>query len=90
MNKQELRNAIAKKTNMPKSQVLAFMDACFDEIEKSIKKGKQVRLVGFGTWKKIRRKARAGRNPQTGKKLTIKARNVAKFSMGQNFFDLLN
>ncbi len=90
MNKQELRNAVAKKTKMSKAAVLNMMDACFDEIEKSLKKGKNVRLVGFGTWKKIRRKARAGRNPQTGKKLTIKARNVAKFSMGQHLFDQLN
>jgi DNA-binding protein HU-beta len=90
MNKQELRDAIAKQTKMPKTQVLAMMDACFDQIEKSLGNGKEVRLVGFGTWKKIRRKARAGRNPQTGKKLTIKARNVAKFSMGQHLFDKLN
>jgi len=90
MNKQELRDAIAKQTKMPKSQVLSMMDACFDQIEKSLGKGKEVRLVGFGTWKKVKRKARAGRNPQTGKKLTIKARNVAKFSMGQHLFDQLN
>jgi len=49
-----------------------------------------VRLVGFGTWKKMRRKARAGRNPQTGKKLTIPARNVIKFSMGQQLKDTIN
>jgi DNA-binding protein HU-beta len=90
MNKQELRNAIAKKTKMPKTQVLSVIDCCFDEIEKSLGKGKEVRMVGFGTWKKVRRKARAGRNPQTGKQLTIKARNVAKFSMGQHLYDMLN
>lgn len=90
MNKQQLTAQIAKQTRMPKSQVMGVLDACFGEIEKSLKKGKEVRLVGFGTWKKVRRKARPGRNPQTGKSLTIKARNVAKFSMGQHLFDQLN
>jgi nucleoid DNA-binding protein len=66
------------------------IDATFVEIEKALKTGKDVRLVGFGTWKRIRRKARAGRNPQTGKALTIKARNVAKFSMGQHLYDMIN
>ena len=75
---------------MSKTQCQAIIDATFGEIEKSLKKGQQVRMVGFGTWKKTRRKARPGRNPQTGKALTIKARNVAKFSMGQHLFDSLN
>jgi DNA-binding protein HU-beta len=90
MNKQQLCAQISKQTKMPKSKVLGVIDSCFGEIEKSLKKGQEVRLVGFGTWKKIRRKARPGRNPQTGRKLTIKARNVAKFSMGQHLFDTLN
>ena len=90
MNKQQLTAQIAKQTKMPKSQVMCVIDSCFDEIEKALKKGQDVRMVGFGTWKRSRRKARAGRNPQTGKALTIKARNVAKFSMGQHLFDMLN
>ena len=75
---------------MPKSRVMSVIDSCFDEIEKELKKGKEVRLVGFGTWKRVRRRARPGRNPQTGKSLTIKARNVAKFTMGQHLYDMLN
>jgi DNA-binding protein HU-beta len=75
---------------MPKSRVLAVIDSTFDEIEKALSKGKSVRMVGFGTWQKQRRKARPGRNPQTGKTLTIKARNVAKFSMGQHLHDMMN
>ena len=90
MNKQQLCASIAKQTKMPKSKIFDILDSTFGEIEKTLKKGQDVRLVGFGTWKKIRRKARPGRNPQTGKKLTIKARNVAKFSMGQHLFDALN
>ncbi len=90
MNKQELCNQVAKQTKLPKSRVMAMLDSTFANISGSLKKGQEVRLVGFGTWKKVKRKARPGRNPQTGKALTIKARNVAKFSMGQNLFDLMN
>lgn len=90
MNKQELCAHIAKQTKMPKTHVMAVMDSMFDEISRSLKKGKDVRLVGFGSWKRVKRKARPGRNPQTGKTITIKARNVAKFNMSQNLFDLLN
>jgi len=90
MNKQELCTHIAKQTKMPKTHVMAVIDSMFDEISRSLKKGKDVRLVGFGSWKRVKRKARPGRNPQTGKTITIKARNVAKFNMSQNLFDLLN
>lgn len=90
MNKQQLCERIAKQTKMPKSRVMAMLDSTFENISGSLKKGQEVRIVNFGTWKKQRRKARPGRNPQTGKALTIKARNVAKFSMGQNLFDMMN
>ena len=90
MNKQQLCERIAKQTNMPQSRVMAMLDSTFENISNSLKKGQEVRIVNFGTWKKQRRKARPGRNPQTGKSLTIKARNVAKFSMGQNLFDMMN
>jgi len=75
---------------MPKSQIMGILDSTFETISGSLKKGQSVRLVGFGTWRKVKRKARPGRNPQTGKKLTIPARNVVKFSAGQNLFDLVN
>ncbi|MFC1568187.1 HU family DNA-binding protein [Candidatus Margulisiibacteriota bacterium] len=90
MNKQQLCAQVSRKTKMPKSRVMSVIDMTFDEIEKALSKGKSVRMVGFGTWQKQRRKARPGRNPQTGKTLTIKARNVAKFSMGQHLHDMLN
>ena len=90
MNKQELCNQVAKQMKMSKSKVMAMLDSTFDSIESSLKKGKEVRLVGFGSWRKLKRKARPGRNPQTGKTLTIPARNVIKFSTGQHLFDLIN
>jgi len=90
LNKQELISTVASKTKMSKSSVLNITDALFDTIEGSLKKGQKVQMVGFGSWSRIRRKARTGRNPQTGKPLNIPARNVAKFSMGQHLYDLLN
>ena len=90
MNKQELCNQVAKTTKLSKAKVMTMLDSTFNTIEASLKKGQEVRLVGFGSWRKLRRKARPGRNPQTGKKLTIPARNIAKFNMGQHLFDQLN
>jgi DNA-binding protein HU-beta len=90
MNKQELCTQIAKQTKLSKTKIMTMLDTTFDTICGALKKGQEVRLVGFGSWKKMRRKSRPGRNPQTGKKLTIPARNVAKFSMSEHLFDLLN
>ncbi len=90
MNKQQLIAQVAKECKMPKSQILAMADSMFDTIEKSLKKGQAVRLVGFGTWKKTRRKARTGRNPQTGKSIKIPARNVVKFKAGQALLEMVN
>ena len=90
MNKQQLCARVAKQAKISKAQAMSVIDATFDSIEGALKKGQEVRMVGFGTWKRVRRRARPGRNPQTGKGLTIKARNVAKFSMGQHLYDLLN
>jgi DNA-binding protein HU-beta len=90
LNKQELISNVASKTKVSKTQVMNITDALFDTIEGSLKKGQKVQLVGFGSWSKVRRKARTGRNPQTGKSINIAARNVAKFSMGQRLYDTLN
>lgn len=90
MNKQELSNYLSSKTNLPKSQCLNIIDHTFDAISGALKKGQDVRLIGFGTWKKMKRKARTGRNPQTGKAIKIAARNVVKFSTGSELFDMIN
>ena len=90
MNKQELIETMSKKTKMPKTRVLGFIDSFIDTVGTELKKGKNVQLVGFGSWQRRRRKSRIGRNPQTGKEIKIDARNVAKFSMGQKLFDRLN
>ena len=58
------------------------MDGIIDGITKALKKGDRVALVGFGTFSVAKRKARTGRNPQTGKSIKIAARKVAKFKTG--------
>ncbi len=90
MNKQELISTIATKTKCSKSMALSITDAFIDTIESALKKGQKVQLVGFGSWQKTRRKARTGRNPQTGKPISIPAKNVVRFSMGQHLYDMLN
>ena len=69
---------------------LRFVDTFVEEIEKALKKGQKVQLVGFGSWRKKRRRARNGRNPQNGKPVRIPARNVVSFSPGQHLSDLIN
>jgi DNA-binding protein HU-beta len=90
LNKQQIISTVAAKTKMTKTAVLTVTDALIETIEGSLKKGQKIQLVGFGNWRRVRRKARAGRNPKTGKPLNIPAKNVAKFTMGQDFFDMLN
>ena len=90
MNKQELINAVAKKPNFSKTQIGATAEELITVISGALRKGDEVKLVGFGSWRKNRRSAREGRNPQTGKAIKIPAKNVVKFSMGQGLYDLLN
>ena len=90
MNKQELCAQVSKTTKLPKSQVMSVIDSTFSEISRSLKKGSEVRLVGFGSWKVNKRSARKGRNPQTGETIKIKAKKVAKFNMSANLSDMLN
>ena len=66
MNKAELVNAVAKAV-ATKKDAAAAVDATLDAITASMKKGQAVTLVGFGTFKVVRRKARTGRNPRTGR-----------------------
>jgi len=81
MNKAQLISEVAKKANLSKKDAANAVNATIDAIKKNVKKG--VTLVGFGTFKVIRRKARTGRNPQTGEKIRIGAKNVVKFKPGK-------
>ena len=82
MNKQDLVNQIAKKTNLSKSKALEVLNCTFDSIKGSLKKSQRVQLIGFGTFLVRNRKARQGRNPKTGETIQISARKVPAFSAG--------
>ena len=89
MNKAELIEAVAKTTKLTKAQCERTLDTTLDCIKKSVKKGDDVKLVGFGTFAKAKRKTRKGRNPQTGKSITIPACNYPKFKAGREFKNLV-
>ena len=84
MTKAELIEQAAKDAKVSKVAAGAALNSFIDSVTKALKKkdGK-VTLVGFGTFSKARRKARKGRNPQTGAPIKIKARNVVKFRPGK-------
>ncbi|MCX7978046.1 MAG: HU family DNA-binding protein [Bdellovibrionaceae bacterium] len=85
MNKQQLIERIAAETKMSKAQAEQILDCAIDNIKKAVKKGDDVKLVGFGTFTKAKRKARTGRNPQTGKEIKIPATWAPKFRPGAEF-----
>lgn len=84
MNKTELVNAMAEKTGMTKVAAKAAMNACFTTIQEQLSKGQKVSLIGFGTFSVVERKARTAKNPQTGEKVKVPAKKVAKFKAGSN------
>ena len=82
MTKAELVAKVAKDAKITKAAAGKSLNAVVDGITKALKKGDRVSLVGFGTFSVSKRKARTGRNPQTGKSIKIAARKVAKFKAG--------
>ena len=85
MNKTQLIDGIAKTTELTKTDIETVLNNTIDLIKKSVKKGDDVTLVGFGTFTKSKRKARIGRNPQTGKEIKIPAMTVPRFRPGKEF-----
>jgi nucleoid DNA-binding protein len=83
MNKGELIEAVAKVVTT-KKEAVAAVGAVLESIKASLKKGKPVTLVGFGTFKVAKRKARTGRNPRTGKTIKIAAKKVPVFKAGSD------
>jgi len=82
MNKGELIDAIAKSSKLTKKDSQKALEALLKAASKSLKKGKKVTLIGWGTLSVVKRSARTGRNPQTGKPLQIPAKKAIKFSVG--------
>ena len=89
MNKADLINEVASVVSS-KTEAQAAVDCVFESIINTLKKGDVVTLVGFGTFKVAKRKARTGRNPQTGAEIQINASNAPKFMPGKAFKEALN
>ena len=85
MNKSELIDAIAAKTELSKVASGKALDAVVEAIVQAVAKGDGVSLVGFGSFKASPRAAREGKNPKTGEKIKIPATTVPKFSAGATF-----
>lgn len=90
MNRSELVDAIAQQTGATKADTDRMLSSFLDIVEKNIKKKDGVRLVGFGTFTTSKRKARVGRNPQTGEEIKIPARTVPVFRPGAGLKDTVN
>jgi len=82
MNKSDLVNEVAKVVST-KKEAQAATDCLISSITNSLKKGVDVTLTGFGTFKVVKRKARKGRNPNTGEEIKINATKAPKFSPGK-------
>ena len=83
MNKAELISKIAEDAGVTKTQANTALDSFVEAVTKTLKGGGKVTMVGFGTFSVSKRKARKGRNPQTGAEINIKARKVARFKAGK-------
>lgn len=90
MNKQELIAAVADVSGHSKADATKAVEAVFDTITATLKKGDDVRLVGFGTFSVTRRKASIGRNPRTKEPMEIKASSQPKFKAGKGLKDAVN
>ncbi len=90
MNKSQLIDAMAKDAGVTKSAAKKALESFMDSVEKTLKKGGKVSLIGFGTFSVQSRKAREGRNPATGKTIKIPAKKVVKFKAGSGLSDSVN
>jgi DNA-binding protein HU-beta len=90
MNKAELVEAVAEKSDLSKADVSRAIDTMIDVIGKSLKKGDKVSLVGFGVFSVRKRAARKGRNPKTGAEIKIPAGKTPAFKAGKQLKDSVN
>jgi DNA-binding protein HU-beta len=90
MNKQDLIAAVAEGSGLTKADASKAVEAVFESITGTLKKGDEVRLVGFGTFSVSKRKASTGRNPRTGAPMQIKASAQPKFKAGKGLKDAVN
>jgi len=90
MNKAQLIDAIAAEAGLTKADSKKALDAVVKTVADVLKSGDKVTLVGFGSFGVSERSARTGRNPQTGKEITIGAKKVVKFKAGSELEDAVN
>lgn len=89
MNKADLIKEVSKELNT-KKEARNAVESIIESITMALKKGNEVTLTGFGTFKVAKRKARKGRNPQTGETIQIKATKVPKFTAGKGLKEAVN
>lgn len=90
MNKNELASAVADHADISKDEAGKAVDAVFQTIQNEMKNGNEVSILGFGKFSVSHRKARKGRNPQTGAEVDIAASNAPTFKAGKGLKDALN
>lgn len=90
MNKQELIGAVADASGLSRNDASKAIESVFDTITGALKRGDEVRLVGFGSFSVSKRKASTGRNPRTGEPMKIKASTQPKFKPGKGLKDAVN
>jgi len=89
VNKIELVDAVSTAANIKKTEAETVIDAVLDSITAELKKGNEVRLVGFGTFVVSNRAATAGRNPRTGETIQIPAKKLPRFRAGKGLKDAI-
>jgi len=90
MSKKDLIDAVAKDAELTKEKAGVAVDAVLEHIRSSMRRGEEVRIPDFGTFKVAQRKARDGRNPATGATIKIPASRVPKFSPSKGLKEQLN
>ncbi|MGN7438356.1 MAG: HU family DNA-binding protein [Alcanivorax sp.] len=90
MNKNDLVSKVAESADISKQKAASAVDAVIDAIKGSLKKGDDVRLVGFGTFSVSQRAATTGRNPRTGEPIKIPASKQPKFKAGKDLKEAVN
>ena len=90
MNKTELIDAIAAEAGLTKADAKKAVEAFFSSVEKALKKGDKVAVVGFGSWSVAKKEARDARNPRTGAVIKVPAKKVVKFKAGTELSESVN
>ena len=91
MTKTDLINTVAKEVEgITKKKAAEVVEAIFNDIYTALQKEEKVQIVGFGTFEVSERAERTGRNPQTGKEMTIAASKAPKFKAGKALKDMIN